>query len=44
MAEFCCIRYPDGTGHTVMGDSLFDAAAAILSRWTLDRLPIKRVR
>jgi len=29
---FCCITYPDGTGFTTMGSSLFDAAAKAL-KW-----------
>ena len=30
MAEFCCITYPDGMGHTTMAASVFDAAVKAL--------------
>jgi len=37
MAEFCCVRFPDGTGYNTMGESLFDAAVKAL-HWIEMRL------
>jgi hypothetical protein len=34
---FCCITYPDRTGFTTMGSSLFDAAAKALEWVEVDR-------